>query len=92
MYFLDLFKLDALEPTTATFIPSSETTFGSTNLPEGIVHVFRDEPGTESNQIVTEADAITLGVLAVPSWMTPSDFLTFVAPAAEGMSHLRILR
>ena len=33
-----------------------------------------------------------MGVLAVPSWMTPSDFLTFVAPAADGMAHLRLIR
>ena len=33
-----------------------------------------------------------LAVLAVPAWMTPSDFLAFVAPAAEGMAHLRMIR
>jgi hypothetical protein len=33
-----------------------------------------------------------LAVLAVPSWMTPADFLGFVAPAAEGVAHLRIIR
>jgi BRCA1-associated protein len=33
-----------------------------------------------------------VGVLAVPSWMTPSDFLAFVAPAEEGMAHLRMIR
>lgn len=33
-----------------------------------------------------------LGVLAVPPWMTPSDFLAFVAPAVEGIGHLRIIR
>lgn len=35
---------------------------------------------------------VMLGVLAVPSWMAPSDFLAFVAPAAEGITHLRIIR
>lgn len=33
-----------------------------------------------------------MGVLAVPAWMTPSDFLAFVAPAADGMAHLRMIR
>jgi len=33
-----------------------------------------------------------VGVLAVPSWMTPSDFLAFVAPAEDGMAHLRMIR
>lgn len=39
-----------------------------------------------------DSDGIMLGILAVPSWMTPSDFLDFVAPAVEGISHLRIIR
>lgn len=33
-----------------------------------------------------------LGVLAVPPWMTPSDFLSFVAPAVDNIGHLRIIR
>jgi len=41
---------------------------------------------------IDDADGIMLGVLAVPSWMTPSDFLAFVAPAVEGIGHLRIIR
>ena len=40
----------------------------------------------------SQAEGILMGVLAVPSWMTPSDFLSFVAPAAEGMIHLRMIR
>ena len=38
------------------------------------------------------ADDDTLAVLAVPSWMTPSDFLSFVEPAAEGIVHLRMIK
>jgi BRCA1-associated protein len=38
------------------------------------------------------ADGIMLGVLAVPPWMTPSDFLAFVAPVVDGIAHLRIIR
>jgi BRCA1-associated protein len=41
---------------------------------------------------IDDADGIMLGVLAVPFWMTPSDFLEFVAPAVEGIGHLRIIR
>ncbi|KAE9399879.1 BRCA1-associated protein [Gymnopus androsaceus JB14] len=62
---------------------ANETISGSTNLPEGVIHVFRD-------YLVT--DGVILAVLAVPSWMAPSDFLAFVAPAADTISHLRILR
>lgn len=41
---------------------------------------------------VDDTDGIMLGVLAVPFWMTPSDFLEFVAPVVEGIGHLRIIR
>jgi BRCA1-associated protein len=48
--------------------------------------------GRASASETVPEDGLTLGVLAVPAWMTPSDFLAFVAPAAEGMSHLRLIR
>lgn len=82
----------------------TRTKSGFTNLPEGVVHVFRQgsnkpedeelQASGEASSTVSEADSdgIMLGVLAVPSWMTPSDFLAFVAPAAEGMAHLRMIR
>ncbi|KAG8220885.1 BRCA1-associated protein 2-domain-containing protein [Butyriboletus roseoflavus] len=90
-------------PATATFIPHSRTKSGSTNLPEGVVHVYRDcdrQPDADKQASSSSArtvnldnsDGVTLGVLAVPAWMTPSDFLAFVAPAAEGMAHLRLVR
>ncbi|KZV71577.1 zf-UBP-domain-containing protein [Peniophora sp. CONT] len=53
------------------------------------------EPPLASREILLEGadvDGVTLGVLAVPAWMTASDFLTFVAPAQEGMAHLRMIR
>lgn len=70
------------------------------------MHVFRDGVGKPTAEeleakveemslaesLENDADGIMLGVLAVPSWMTPSDFLDFVAPAVEGISHLRIIR
>ena len=77
---------------------------GSTNLPEGVVHIFREPPPRTDNEAADEglkdnedkaelgADDNTLAVLAVPSWMTPSDFLSFVEPAAEGIVHLRMIR
>lgn len=88
-------------PVTATFVPRTKS--GSTNLPEGVVHLYREceqPPDGEKRQSVpsiSESDAMpddgtTLGVLAVPQWMTPSDFLAFVAPAAEGLAHLRLIR
>lgn len=85
-------------------VDSPEQPHGSTNLPQGIVHIFRESPSrtdTEAaDQSLTDgetktklgADGDTLAVLAVPSWMTPSDFLSFVEPAAEGIMHLRMVR
>ncbi|KAI0060982.1 BRAP2-domain-containing protein [Artomyces pyxidatus] len=93
---------------SATFVPQTQRTkSGSTNLPEGVVHVFRDsdrqklaDPNAPSTFVDAdrtvidnaESDGFMVGVLAVPSWMTPSDFLAFVAPAQEGMAHLRMIR
>ena len=75
-----------------------------TNLPEGVVHILREPPsrtadetaektpaGGETNSELGVDDKM-LAVLAVPSWMTPSDFLSFVEPAAEGIMHLRMIR
>jgi len=93
-------------PAEATFVPHTHNKSGTTNLPEGTVHVFRDgssKPSPEeleakvsemsiSDSFDLDSDGVMLGVLAVPSWMTPSDFLAFVAPAVEGIGHLRIIR
>lgn len=104
-------------PAIASFVETRMKT-GSTNLPEGIVHIYRDPPRQTDDCIPSKpsqdtkplspsqdsqsqagpsksdilSDSILRGVLAVPSWMTPADFLAFVAPAAEGMVHLRLIR
>ncbi|KAF7309649.1 hypothetical protein MIND_00336000 [Mycena indigotica] len=89
------------EPAIATFIASETVESGSTNLPSGVVHLFRQGAGklpqdqTSSSAVTADApeqDGIMLAVLAVPPWMTPADFLAFVAPASEGITHLRIIR
>ncbi|KAI6104011.1 hypothetical protein EDD16DRAFT_456363 [Pisolithus croceorrhizus] len=89
-------------PITANFVLRTKS--GSTNLPEGVVHLYRDcerprngekraSSGPSDPASASAADdGTTLGVLSVPSWMTPSDFLAFVAPAADGMAHLRLIR
>jgi BRCA1-associated protein len=93
-----------LGPAQATFVPNKHTKTSSTNLPEGVVHIFRDSASALSSEVLeatvaastvssnADCDGVMVGVLAVPSWMTPSDFLSFVAPASEGMSHIRIIR
>ena len=49
-----------------------------------------DEPSLVDDG--SSAGGIVLAVLAVPPHMTPSDFLNFVAPAAESILHLRMIR
>ncbi|KAF8517974.1 BRCA1-associated protein 2-domain-containing protein [Hysterangium stoloniferum] len=87
-------------PATARFLEKSMQT-GTAELPEGVVHVYRSdtyvevgEAGDTQPSVSTKesGDGTILAVLAVPSHMTPSDFLTFVAPAAESMAHLRMIR
>ena len=56
-----------------------------------------DQPAPASAQpvenLLSDADfGSTLAVLAVPSFMTASDFLSFVEPAAEAICHLRMIR
>lgn len=84
---------------TAQFVQTCSTQMGSTEVPEGTVHIFRDTSCSE-NRVISSApasveaayDGSILAVLAVPSHITPSDFLTFVAPAAESVAHLRMIR
>lgn len=88
----------------ATFVPHARTKSGSTSLPEGIVHFYRDlgrvpseeqdPPPPAGGQVPDEvtSDGTILAVLAVPSWMTPADFLAFVAPVEDSLKHLRIIR
>lgn len=91
-----------LGPLEATFVPTSHNKSGSTNLPDGVVHIFRDsgdKPALEdipksASEVLPESEGVgvTLGVLAVPSWMPPADFLAFIGPAAESVAHIRIIR
>ncbi|KAG8967404.1 hypothetical protein FRC03_010020 [Tulasnella sp. 419] len=88
----------------ASFAPVSNFNTGTTNLPQGIIHVFRDTDSAvdltsspsplpdDKISTVTSDGLTTLAVLAVPPSMTPADFLTFVGPAEEGIAHLRIIR
>ena len=90
----------------------ASTVFGSTSLPEGTIHIFREtglhitpppEPSTSSPPKPhldrrpaplpdVHADGTLLAVLAVPSYMTPPDFLTFIGPAVQSIIHLRMIR
>jgi BRCA1-associated protein len=60
-------------------------------LSDGVIHLFRTNASASVVEDYVE-DGTVLAILAIPSWMTVSDFLTFVLPAYEGFSHLRIVR
>lgn len=92
-------------PAECAFVPlQRHHKSGSTDLPEGVVHMFRDMANKQSLDELeirtqalalephTEEDGVILAVLAVPPWMTPSDFLAFVGPVADGIAHLRIVQ
>lgn len=99
-------------PGTTPIAEFQEFSSGTTDFPEGIVHIFREAPKSRPDEtspnlpststlktipppagnFLVSDDQTLVAVLAVPSWMSPSDFLAFVAPAAESMAHLRLIR
>lgn len=82
--------------TKGKFIPSDPK---DTEIGWGVVHLYRDgqetpglyDEGTSSG--FNEEECTTLCILAVPSYMTPSDFLGFVGEQTrEDVSHFRLIR
>ncbi|USP81450.1 hypothetical protein yc1106_08724 [Curvularia clavata] len=84
--------------TKGKFIPSD---LKDTEVGWGVVHLYRDgqeTPGLydevdRGNKTFNEEDCTTLCILAVPSYMTPSDFLGFMGEQTrEHVSHFRLIR
>ncbi|ORX88710.1 zf-UBP-domain-containing protein [Basidiobolus meristosporus CBS 931.73] len=85
------------------FVP---TKIGSTSLDIGVLRLYRDVKeisfSTEESQAAVEGSAGSheaqeslgnvLSVLAVPSYMTPMDFVGFVGSYKKDVSHFRIIR
>ncbi|KAJ9474178.1 RING finger protein ETP1 [Pseudozyma hubeiensis] len=80
-------------------------TIGATEVAFGIVHLFRDKqdagakPSTSAgrqagleNQIPEQDVGAIVAVLAVPSHLTASHFLSYIEPAVEAITHLRMVR
>lgn len=75
---------------------------GITNSAYGIVHLYRDVEEIQkphdgslgtSNSSLGDTDCTTLAILAVPSYMAPSDLLGFVGEKSREMiSHFRMIR
>jgi BRCA1-associated protein len=84
--------------TKGKFIPSD---LKDTEVGWGVVHLYRDGQETPglydevdgASKDFNEEDCTTLCILAVPSYMTPSDFLGFVGEQTrEDVSHFRLIR
>ncbi|KAF1845447.1 RING-10 protein [Cucurbitaria berberidis CBS 394.84] len=84
--------------TKGRFIPSD---LKGTEVGWGVVHLYRDGQGTPglydevdgASKDFHEEDCTTLCILAVPSYMTPSDFLGFMGEQTrEHVSHFRLIR
>lgn len=88
--------------TKGSFIPSDPK---DTDVGWGVVHLYRDGhetpglydeahdgAGTTSGD-ASDAECTTLCILAVPAYMTPSDFLGFMGEQTrEDVSHFRLVR
>lgn len=84
--------------TKGKLIPSD---LKDTEVGWGVVHLYRDgheTPGLydevdRGNKSFNEEECTTLCILAVPSYMTPSDFLGFMGEQTrEHVSHFRLIR
>lgn len=84
--------------TKGKFIPSD---LKDTDVGWGVVHLYRDGQDTPglydevdgASKDFNEDDCTTLCILAVPSYMTPSDFLGFMGEQTrEDVSHFRLIR
>lgn len=91
--------------TRGRFVPSDPK---NTEVGWGVVHLYRDKHetsrigessfknaghGEARDGAYNEKDCNTLCILAVPSYMTPSDFLGFVGEkTTEDVSHFRLVR
>jgi BRCA1-associated protein len=84
--------------TKGKFVPSG---LKDTEVGYGVVHLYRDGQETPglydevdaANKDFNEEDCTTLCILAVPSYMTPSDFLGFVGERTrEDVSHFRLIK
>ena len=84
--------------TKGLFVPSTPK---STDVGWGVVHLYRDSQETAALDYKNNNDdgdfdpsqCTTLCILAVPSWMMPSDLLGFVGDQTrEDVSHFRLIR
>ncbi|KNE61137.1 hypothetical protein AMAG_06890 [Allomyces macrogynus ATCC 38327] len=80
----------------ARFEPTHQ---GTAQIACGILHLYRESPPTSpssprpAHTVIHTASTNLLCILAVPMYMTPADFLTWLGPIhAAHISHLRMIR
>ncbi|CAE6467475.1 unnamed protein product [Rhizoctonia solani] len=90
----------AFRAASGKFVPTKEIRSGVTNLSQGVVHLLRESRGPPRKEgdappklleQFSHKDGTVLAILAVPSYIGPSDLLAWTSPAAEGIQHLRIV-
>ncbi|CAE6440576.1 unnamed protein product [Rhizoctonia solani] len=90
----------AFRAASGKFVPTKEIRSGITNLSQGVVHLLRESRGPPRKEAdappklleeFSHQDGTVLAILAVPSYIGPSDLLAWTSPAAEGIQHLRIV-
>ncbi|KAF8677500.1 BRCA1-associated protein 2 [Rhizoctonia solani] len=90
----------AFRAASGKFVPTKEIRSGVTNIGQGIVHLLRESRGPPRKEVddspelleeLSHKDGTVLAILAVPSYIGPSDLLAWTSPAADGIQHLRIV-
>lgn len=85
------FGIDMKKPPRGKFVPSPV----EEDLGLGVVHLYRGKDDIEDDRStkIDGEDGTILAIVAVPSYLTPSDFLGFVAEGTkQSVSHFRMIR
>jgi hypothetical protein len=91
LFFLTRVKIST---TTGKFVPFSSTT---SSLESGILHLYRDTlpPSSipsHSSSHSPPCKSLVLACLAVPSYISPRDWIEFIEPVLPLISHIRTIR
>ncbi|KAJ1569423.1 hypothetical protein HK096_003170 [Nowakowskiella sp. JEL0078] len=96
---LDATKEDSKKQIASTSGKFTPYLFGNSTLNSGVIHLFREQSDLsllQDSKIATsptnKGSGLVLSVLAVPSYMTAQDFLTFIGPSRHHISHIRMIK
>ncbi|KAI8351270.1 BRCA1-associated protein 2-domain-containing protein [Mortierella sp. GBAus27b] len=86
---------EPVQGTLRLFKDANEITTGDIHIPsdeEGRASIQKNDREREGAQVIHPDQETAVCVLAVPSYMSPGDFLNFVGPVRANVSHFRIIR